>query len=192
MADQISYLTSGLTGPERAEVRNRSMNMLLSAMTPRACGRYAIDGQFCFVHSRSLCLTDLRSMQRAFLLCLFVTGTASQICCSGTMSTSKGKFPAVGTDSVCSSLDSGYTWTKATCNATATCQNYVCKITALGATLDSISYQGCYDSTTYQAAMKASSVNSYSCTSTGALSAVSNVIFVALVSVTTLMGAMGS
>jgi hypothetical protein len=42
MADQISYLTSGLTGPERAEDRYRTMNMLLSAMTPRACGRYAI------------------------------------------------------------------------------------------------------------------------------------------------------
>jgi hypothetical protein len=141
--------------------------------------------------SRRLCLSDFRLMQRTFLFCLFVSGAASQICCSGQMSTSKGKFPAVGTDSACTSLDSAYTWTKATCTTPQTCQTFVCKASAIGVTFDSMAYQGCYDSTAYQTAMKASSINSYSCTSTGALSAVSNVFFVALLSAITLLAAMG-
>ena len=107
------------------------------------------------------------NFQRVLLMFIFVSGSAGQICCSGSISSDKGVFPSFGTDNSCNSPDLANNWSKSVCLPPQTCMSYYCKITVVGVTWSAKVHQGCYDNATYQSAMIGSSGNGYSCQISG-------------------------
>jgi hypothetical protein len=103
-------------------------------------------------------------MLRFVLLLLSLAAVSGQSCCTGTVNPSKGSFPASGAPCTASS-DNAYVWALKTCESSTTCRTYKCTVSAVGITVDSLLYQGCFNDASYQAAMTASSINSYKCTS---------------------------
>ncbi len=123
---------------------------------------------FFFPHSlNSNCVLKVstpKMLPRLALVILSVAGVAGQTCCTGTSNPSKGTFPATGGQCT-GPPDNAYVWTLKTCETSTTCRSYKCTVSAVGITVDTLIYQGCFSDASYQTAMVASSINSYKCTS---------------------------
>lgn len=123
------------------------------------------EGMFDFLFNILICNLTGRAAVVLFIL-LTIAGVAGQSCCTGTAAAgSGGLVPAFGTTATdCKSADVQYVWAFKTCPADKKCRPFTCTVSALGVVLTTLKYQDCYDETTYQADMKAKSINSYKCT----------------------------